>query len=165
MWRAPRLMNSVRSRSLNHDASSPRVPPIHSSQGATPAPGFSPLLFHASRLLLQCCTSRCSRAEANFQPLFVPEQALLQRRVRGRRSVKTISLSPRTFGACACLFGGFVSSAEEIRDESLFTTPVMRRCFWATETRSWLRFRKRICADRGLNKCSGLTSRCYITRS
>lgn len=40
--------------------------------------------------------------------------------------------------------------AEDIRVASLFTTPVMRCCLWATKTHWWPRYRKRICVERGL---------------
>lgn len=112
MWRAPRLMNSVRSRALNRDASSPRVPPIHSTQRGSSVPGF-PLLFHTSRLFTSAVLYQQMFAHWSQFPAFICTGAstLLQRRLRGRRSVRTISLSlsPRTSGACACVYGGLVS--------------------------------------------------------
>lgn len=82
---------------------------------------------------------------SQYPPFSLPEQVFCSGQ-RGDEEEWGRLLS--LFTRLECVYVG--EWAEEIRVTSLFTTPVMRCCLWATKTHWWPRYRKRICVERGL---------------
>lgn len=130
-----------------HDASYPRLSALRSSEGAGLCSGFCSLtaLYIASP---HSCIAVAAdvRALKPISTVLFTGASILQRRVRRRIRARTFALSLSSH-----VWSVYVGEwAEEIRVASLFTTPVMRCCLWATKTHWWPRYRKRIRVEKGL---------------